>query len=589
MKKMKFFKGITLLAIAFAAILGSCVDNDFDTPAAREIPVGDVVTIAQLKTFFTDSGAVNINSAVGVAYEFKRDISVYATVTMDDKTGNLYEMAYIQDPTGGIALKFDVAGGIQEGDTIRLNVKGLIINQYAKAFQINAIHGEGFKKENYITTINVNKFRTPEIATISQINTNKPYYQGRLIKIENTQFVAGDTMQTYADAENFITRNLNIEQAGGTTLIVRTSGYASFADEKSPKGSGSIIGVMGQYNNDMQLQIRKTSEVVMTADRLGGGGGGAGTGTGTFDDPYDVEAGISNQGQNGVWVEGYIVGVYETQDELGQSLAEFAPSFTAPFNTPFNIIIADNATETNIANCLIIKLPSGDIRNNLNLVDNVGNKGKIVKTYGDLMSYFSKPGQQNVTGYWFEGAGINPDEPSDVVVIGTSTVVSSLNETFNSATNNANYLTNGWLNANKVGERYWQGKDYNSNKYVQATAFGSTSAIMESWLVTPGVTLTTPKKLNFETATGYYKHAGLTVWVSTNFDGNSANLFTATWTQINPTIAAGPADGYSSFVGSGDVDLSAYSGTIYVLFKYTGNNTTQTTTFQLDNVNIVDL
>jgi hypothetical protein len=589
MKKMKFFKSITLLAIAFAAVLGSCVDNDFDTPAAREIPVGDVVTIAQLKTFFTDSGAVSINSAVGVAYEFKRDITVYATVTMDDKTGNLYKMAYIQDPTGAIALKFDAAGGIQEGDTIRLNVKGLVINQYAKAFQINAIHGEGFKKENYITTINVNKFRTPEIATISQINTNKPYYQGRLIKIENTQFVVGDTMQTYADAENFITRNLNIEQAGGTTLIVRTSGYASFADEKSPKGSGSIIGVMGQYNNDMQLQIRKTSEVVMTADRLGGGGGGAGTGTGTFADPYDVAAGISNQGQTAKWVEGYIVGVYETQDELGQSLAEFAPSFTAPFNTPYNIIIADNATETDIANCLIIKLPSGDIRNYLNLVDNADNKGKIVKTYGDLMAYFAKPGQQNVTGYWFEGTGINPETPADAVVLGTSTTVASLNEIFTGATVDVNFTTNGWLNANKVGERYWQGKEFSTNKYVQATAYGAISPTMESWLVTPGVTLTTPKKLNFDSKAGYYKHAGLTVWVSTNFDGNNANLFTATWTQINPTIATSPANAYGEWVNSGDVDLSAYSGTIYVLFKYTGNNTTQTTTFQLDNVNIVDL
>jgi len=296
MKKNKFLKSITLLTIAIAAILGSCVDNDFDTPASREIPIGQVVTVAQLKSFFTDSGAVFINSAVGNAYEFKRDITVYATVTMDDKTGNLYEMAYIQDPTGGLALKFDVPGGIQEGDTVRLNVKGLIINQYARAFQINAKHGDGFKKENYITTIDVNKFRTPEIATIAQITNaaNKPYYQGRLVKIENTQFVAGDTMQTYADYANFISRNLNIEEAGG---------------------SGSIIGVMGQYNNDMQLQIRKTSEVVMTSDRLGGGGTGIDPiGTGTFADPYNVSKAIQSNTGEDLWVQGYIVGVYETVD-----------------------------------------------------------------------------------------------------------------------------------------------------------------------------------------------------------------------------------------------------------------------------------
>ena len=154
---------------------------------------------------------------------------------------------------------------------------------------------------------------------------------------------------------------------------------------------------------------------------------------------------------------------------------------------------------------------------------------------------------------------------------------------------NADFSINGWLNANKVGERYWQGKEFESNKYVQATAYGSTSATMESWLVTPGVTLSTAKKLNFDSKAGYYLHAGLTVWVSTNFDGNSENLFTATWTQISPTIATAPSNGYGIWVNSGDINLSAYSGTIYVLFKYTGNNTTQTTTFQIDNVKIIDL
>ncbi|OFX88202.1 MAG: hypothetical protein A2W99_10300 [Bacteroidetes bacterium GWF2_33_16] len=581
MKKKNIFKRITLLAIAFVAILSSCVDNDYDIPAIKEIPVGNMVSIAQLKTYFTDSGAVYINSAVGTAYEFKKDISIYGTITMDDKSGNLYKMAYIQDVTGAIALKFDAAGGIQAGDTVRINVNGLVINQYAKAFQINAIHGAGFKKGNYITTIDVSKPRNPEIATISQIIGDKDKYQGRLVKIEGAQFVAGDTMQYYADYTNSISRDLNIEQ-GASTLVVRTSGYANFADEKSPKGSGSIIGVLGQYNSTMQLQIRSTDEVVMTDERIGGGGG-SGTGAGTFDDPYDVAAGISNQGQTAKWVEGYLVGVYET------TVDPFAPSFTAPFATNSNVIIAASAAETNIANCIVVQVPSGDIRTAVNLVDNPTNKGKVVKFKGNLETYFGGPGLKTVNGYWMDGTGINPEEPISVVVLGTSITVASLDEAFTGATANTNFSASGWLNANKQGERYWQGKEFNSNKYVQATSYNATSSVIESWLVTPGVTLTTPKKLNFDSATGYYNHAGLTVWVSTNFDGNNANLFTATWTQINPTIAVGPANAYSDFVNSGDVNLSAYSGTIYILFKYLGNNTTQTTTFQIDNVKIIDL
>lgn len=529
MKKMKFFKGITLLVIALAAVLGSCVDNDFDTPAAREIPVGDVVTIAQLKTFFTDSGAVNINSAVGVAYEFKRDISVYATVTMDDKTGNLYEMAYIQDPTGGIALKFDVAGGIQEGDTIRLNVKGLIINQYAKAFQINAIHGEGFKKENYITTIDVNKFRTPEIATISQITTNKSYYQGRLVKIENTQFVAGDTMQTYADYANFISRNLNIEQAGGATLIVRTSGYASFADEKSPKGSGSIIGVMGQYNNDMQLQIRKTSEVIMTADRLGSGGG-AGTGTGTIDDPYDVTAAMARQNDQVAWVEGYIVGgiIYDPLTPGGTDY--ITTTIDGPEDVVFGtnvrntaVLLADSKTETDYTKCIAVNLPSGSVRSAVNLKDHPENLGKQLKVEGKLRAYFNIPGVRDLTGnYNLEG------QPSGGDAIFSETFATGQGSfTIENVTMNAP-LSYVWIHDATY-------------KYMKASAYVSGANYpSESWLISPAVDLTgkTGLTFEFEHAIGPASQLGIdkahfTVWVSSNYTTGNPN--SATWVQITVT------------------------------------------------------
>jgi len=122
--------------------------------------------------------------------------------------------------------------------------------------------------------------------------------------------------------------------------------------------------------------------------------------------------------------------------------------------------------------------------------------------------------------------------------------------------------------------------------------YNATSDNLETWLVTPGVDLSTAKKLSFETKVGYWKHAGLTIHVSTDFDGNKDNLLTATWIDITDqaTIPTTPTDGYGdSFEPSGDIDLSSYSGTIYVLFKYTGDNSDNTTTFQIDNVQIVDL
>ncbi len=588
MKKYSRFSRIMTLIVAMAAIMFACVDDDFDTPPISEIPVGDVYTIEQIKTLFVDS-AENLNTGTGNAYLFSRDASVYATVTMDNETDNSYRTFFIQDATGAIAIYQDVSGGAYIGDSVRIYLKDLVVMKYSNLFQLNSNTGAGVNVDDNLIKQGTNNKRTPELATIDQINNDKEYYQGRLIVINDVQFVDTDTSKTYADPEGLETENRLLQDSTDNQILVRTSGYANFAGAAVAKGSGSIIAIVGQYNNDMQLYIRRLSEVEMENVRFDiTPGGGTGSGTGTFDDPYDVEAGISHDGVTEVWVEGYLVGVYETEDASGP-LADFVPSFTAPFYTSTNVIIADSDSETDISNCIVVQVPSGDIRNAVNLVDNGSNLGKLIKFKGDREAYFGEDGLKSVNGYWLDGSGINPEDPIDVVVIGTSTVVSSLNENFTGVAVDVDFDTNGWLNANTQGERYWQGKEYDGNYYIQTTAYGATSDNIENWVVTPGVDLTTPKKLSFDTKTGYYKHAGLTVHVSTDFDGNNSNLLTSTWTQISPTIATGPSDGYGNWVNSGDVDLSSYSGTIYVLFKYVGNNSSNTTTFQLDNVQIVDL
>ncbi|MCB2197188.1 MAG: choice-of-anchor J domain-containing protein [Bacteroidetes bacterium] len=591
MKKMKQYSKIMTVIIALAIVLFACVDDDFDTPPIRQIPTGDVITIENIKTLFNEE-AEFLNTGTEDAYLFDYDASIYGTVTMDNETDNSYRTFYIQDNTGAIAVYQDVSGGIYIGDSVRIYLRDLVVMQYSGLFQLNSKIGDGVNVDSNIVKMGFNVERNPEAATIDQILSNKEYYQGRLVKISDVQFVDTDTSKTFANPDDLETENRLLQDNLDNQIFVRTSGYANFAGANVPDGSGSIIAIVGQYNSDMQLYIRKLGEVEMDNARFDvGGGGGTGEGTGTFDDPYNVANAISNSTDTEVWVEGYLVGVYETVDASGNTLSDFTPSFTSPFYTSSNVIIADSDSETDISNCIVIQVPSGDIRTAVNMVDNPGNLGKIIKFKGDRLTYFGEDGLKNVNGYWLDGDGINPEDPVDVVVIGTSTVVSSLNEDFSGVTADQDFEGTGWLNANVQGERYWQGKEFDSNKYIQATAYNATADNIESWVVTPGVDLSTPKKLSFDTNTGYYKHAGLTVYVSTDFDGNNSNLFSATWTDItsSATIAEGPSDSYGTWVNSGDIDLSAYSGTIYVMFKYTGDNSSNTTTFQLDNVKVIDL
>ncbi|MEA3503920.1 MAG: choice-of-anchor J domain-containing protein [Bacteroidota bacterium] len=141
----------------------------------------------------------------------------------------------------------------------------------------------------------------------------------------------------------------------------------------------------------------------------------------------------------------------------------------------------------------------------------------------------------------------------------------------------------GWSNEAIEGTRLWIGKEYGENFYAQFSAYNSGETVNEAWLVTPGIDLdgSTNEVLKFITKSGYYKHDGLSVFVSTDFTGT---VGAAMWTELDATFAAGPDNGYSDWIESGNIDLSSYSGTIFIGFKYLGGDPDETTTFQVDDV-----
>jgi hypothetical protein len=175
---------------------------------------------------------------------------------------------------------------------------------------------------------------------------------------------------------------------------------------------------------------------------------------------------------------------------------------------------------------------------------------------------------------------------------GTGTAL--LDETFESATNNADVALTGWKNISETGTWKYQIKTFSNNKYAQMNPFSSSNQqpIVKSWLITPGVSLdaTTNEILTFKTLDGFVNGSTLKVYYSTDYSG-SATPWTATWTQLTATIATGgPASGYAAaFTNSGDVSLNAISGTVYIAFVYEGaylNPTQKTTAYEIDNVKI---
>ena len=123
--------------------------------------------------------------------------------------------------------------------------------------------------------------------------------------------------------------------------------------------------------------------------------------TGEYTVTEALSAFVSGEAKPAI-VKGYIVG---SIDDKSISDANF--SGAAVLKT--NLLIADNADETDITKCLAVQLPSGAVRDALNLVDNPGNYKKYVTLTGSLEKYFGVAGLKAVTAYTIDGT--TPETP----------------------------------------------------------------------------------------------------------------------------------------------------------------------------------
>lgn len=107
-----------------------------------------------------------------------------------------------------------------------------------------------------------------------------------------------------------------------------------------------------------------------------------------------ISQAMSSAGMNDVWVRGYIV---------GGDLTTASGSFTGPFTSNSNLILGPKPTTTNRSSCLAVQLPSGKVRDNLNLVDHPELLGRKVCLKADIVnSYFGLVGLKNVSDYELE-------------------------------------------------------------------------------------------------------------------------------------------------------------------------------------------
>lgn len=142
----------------------------------------------------------------------------------------------------------------------------------------------------------------------------------------------------------------------------------------------------------------------------------------------------------------------------------------------------------------------------------------------------------------------------------------------------------GWTNVAVQGSRLWRAQEFDDNLYGQGTAFGDAdNPVMETWLITPRIDLSSPKTLNFESQVGFpvSGHDGLKVYVSADFMGDVGS---ATWVELSGNIADSNSPD-NAWLDSGSIDLSGYGEVINIGFQYVGSGPDgKTSSYRIDNI-----
>ncbi len=265
-----------LIGAAFMLMIGvaSCVKKDFDAPpdnTTYDPNLSVTTTIAQL-------------IAMPQGQAITEDLTISGVVVMDDKSGNFYKTIIIQDSTAGIQILLDqnsLYNDYPVGRKVYVKLKGLYLGNYGETMQLGytpdatggitnipgTLIGDYIVKANYPNTIAVD---TLSVADLMSPNAAAQYLN-KLIAIRDVEFDATILGSTYAQASQFASAtNRKLVGCDGSSITLRTSGYAKFQPAIIPGGNGVIVGIYTRYGNTPQVYIRDTNDVKLNGVRCDG-------------------------------------------------------------------------------------------------------------------------------------------------------------------------------------------------------------------------------------------------------------------------------------------------------------------------------
>lgn len=382
-----------------------------DVSRAALAPWQATTSILDLKKKYFSNGPMS-------CHRFTEPEIIRGRVVSSDECGNIYKTLVIEDGTAAIPVLINAVNLYRTfpfGQEVAVNLLGLCIGNYMGYLQIGEPSSDGYisfmptelfaPSRQYQLIGNPAETVVPTPTDLSVLVNALPVpselarWQARYVTVSGISF----TEQNVPLSESHgTTTNHTIYDKDNHRIVVRTSGYATFRATLTPKGVGSLSGVLSYYNGRWQLMLNSIDgigpfdpdatielpnpEPIPDPDHPAGAG--------TEANPYNAAAVIVlNSPGTESWVEAYIVGSAD-----GASIDQGA--LMPPFQSATNILLADNPDETDLTKCVPVQLIANTpARINLNLRDHPDLLGRRVRVLGTLARYFNRPGVKSTSSF----------------------------------------------------------------------------------------------------------------------------------------------------------------------------------------------
>lgn len=617
---------------------GACMDLNFDEPPVTGLP--DVMantSIEELKALHT------------VGEEDQRidaDIVIGGVVIADDRNGNLQERIILQDETGGIVLRLKSVGlynTFPVGRQVFVRARGLYLGDDQGVIELNGSSGRPLEEpliDDHVVAGAREQVLIPDTVSLEALDER---HISTLVHLRNVQFAPADTGLFFSDI--FERRSLDrlVVDCAGNEIRLRTSGYADFGNARTPGNRGGLTAVYGVTIKSQKLLIRDLADIDFDMERCGEDSGSGSNepvlfairtlrdsfAAGMRNIPQDAKiSGVvisdrtaGNMEPNQLVLQderagivlrfadvqhGYGLGEALEIDVSGLRLAEFQGLLqitevlpevvtrlgSAALPAPRLITVEEITENLESWESMLVRVEQVELSLNTVWEGSVGATdptGTISLFTLPTAAFASEPLPEAPVDLvalvsQSEGPQLRIRSLEDVTVLDTGGGdLTELDEPFTGQEPDSEIDLEGWTNLAVKGTRRWEAKEFSGNIYAQATAYNDDNAAMETWLITPPIRLEEASLLSFRSAQAFFQHDGLSVWISKDFNGSNFNV--STWTQLSGRLA-GVNSGQNQWVDSGDIDLSEFSGTVYIGFRYVGNSMDNTTTYRIDDVRI---